>query len=475
MRTRAKTRPYRPLQLARLVRHAPTAGAVVASVGVGLLWLGQDPGSGVPAPGLVWMCFNVAVFTSAALMLCRWKFLSDPGSAWCAASLLCVGAYFQGLLAAGATAWSAPLSLVDLVALAAIVWMVRSGARQVPPTGWRHPVPGGIGIGLALAGARLVLDVAIPALPTWLTFVAVAAAFPVAIAVGGAAMLAMDHVPSAHRWSVTVIGSVGLFSYHILPNAPLTRPVVGIAVAAVVVTCCVLLVAVSVRMLQDAYLCHARRMVELSDRASDAEATAHRDADLLHELRATIAGVDTATRLLMHDDTAMPPERRESLRRMLEAELTRLRVIAAADICVPDEPQVVDVDRVLEPVVVAHRVQGARIEMPATGIRARCSALEVATAVNVLLTNARKHAAGAHVWIEWELDHDRATIRIRDDGPGVPDDVRTVLFGRRVKGSQSNGHGLGLCSARQGIRKHGGDLTLETTTQGTSFALVLPQ
>jgi signal transduction histidine kinase len=61
-------------------------------------------------------------------------------------------------------------------------------------------------------------------------------------------------------------------------------------------------------------------------------------------------------------------------------------------------------------------------------------------------------------------------VRIADDGPGLPQDVRARLFRAQ---SDASGHGLGLSIARELAERNGGVLDLVETARGTTFVLEL--
>ncbi|AKF11535.1 HAMP domain-containing sensor histidine kinase [Sandaracinus amylolyticus] len=73
-----------------------------------------------------------------------------------------------------------------------------------------------------------------------------------------------------------------------------------------------------------------------------------------------------------------------------------------------------------------------------------------------------------------------AVVRVRDEGPGVPDEVRDTLFEPfvtvAVDGSpKALGIGLGLALAREVARAHGGELELDATVdRGACFVMRLP-
>ncbi len=66
-------------------------------------------------------------------------------------------------------------------------------------------------------------------------------------------------------------------------------------------------------------------------------------------------------------------------------------------------------------------------------------------------------------------------LRVADNGPGVPAEVRERIFDPYfTTKDESAGTGLGLAVARSVAREHGGELMLETGEPGASFLLRLP-
>jgi signal transduction histidine kinase len=65
-------------------------------------------------------------------------------------------------------------------------------------------------------------------------------------------------------------------------------------------------------------------------------------------------------------------------------------------------------------------------------------------------------------------------IRVIDDGPGVPRDIRRTLFEPGIT-TKRGGWGIGLALSRRVIEDgHRGQLVLEPTEKGTSFVIRLP-
>jgi signal transduction histidine kinase len=109
-------------------------------------------------------------------------------------------------------------------------------------------------------------------------------------------------------------------------------------------------------------------------------------------------------------------------------------------------------------------------------IQARIDSQRLGTAVYNLLLNACQalNACSPPKRVEIALWHDDSLIRIRvkDNGHGVPDCIRNVLFQPFVSAKKMSGTGLGLTIAEQAAREHGGRLYLEESVPGkTVFVL----
>jgi signal transduction histidine kinase len=67
-----------------------------------------------------------------------------------------------------------------------------------------------------------------------------------------------------------------------------------------------------------------------------------------------------------------------------------------------------------------------------------------------------------------------AEVRVHDDGPGVPREIRRTLFEPGVT-TKRGGWGIGLALVRRVVEQgHGGVLSLEPTENGTTFLMRFP-
>ena len=87
------------------------------------------------------------------------------------------------------------------------------------------------------------------------------------------------------------------------------------------------------------------------------------------------------------------------------------------------------------------------------------------------ITIARQGAAMTNLTLLVERAGNTVTVRIADDGPGLPKAVRANLFRRQISGT--GGSGIGLSIARELAERNGGMLQLAESARGTTFVLEL--
>lgn len=92
----------------------------------------------------------------------------------------------------------------------------------------------------------------------------------------------------------------------------------------------------------------------------------------------------------------------------------------------------------------------------------------LSSVVRNLLNNAVDHNDGEDPTVETSVraDGDTATVRIVDDGPGIPDDHKAELFDRGEQGLESSGLGLGLYLVERVTARFGGDVLVEDAPNG---------
>jgi len=93
-----------------------------------------------------------------------------------------------------------------------------------------------------------------------------------------------------------------------------------------------------------------------------------------------------------------------------------------------------------------------------------------------LLDNELKHLpASCTVTIELERGENGASLILEDDGPGFDSEVLDHVFERRVKGHNSDGHGLGLAFVDAVTHAHGGTVSVTNwETGGARITVNIP-
>ena len=91
-----------------------------------------------------------------------------------------------------------------------------------------------------------------------------------------------------------------------------------------------------------------------------------------------------------------------------------------------------------------------------------------------ILDNAAKHGgAGKRIETDMRFEADHVVVRIRDYGPGIPEDEIPLVKKKFYKGSSSaRGTGIGLAVCDEIVEMHGGTLTLENADGGGTLVTV---
>jgi two-component system sensor histidine kinase FlrB len=94
--------------------------------------------------------------------------------------------------------------------------------------------------------------------------------------------------------------------------------------------------------------------------------------------------------------------------------------------------------------------------------------------LNLLRNAAQVLGEGGRAQVLLELSDDLVTVSIVDNGPGIPEQDLERVF-EPFYSTKEEGTGLGLAIARQTVRAHGGEITIESEVgAGTVVRIKLP-
>ena len=215
-------------------------------------------------------------------------------------------------------------------------------------------------------------------------------------------------------------------------------------------------------------------------------------ADASHELRTPLASIRGYAELTRRSPHELPTDVTRSLGR-IESEATRMTSLVEDLLLLArlDEGRELDRDPVDLSMLLIDALSDAHaagpdhtwsIVLPEEPVEVIGDQPRLHQVVTNLLANARVHTPdGTKVVAELAVDAEknRAVISVKDNGPGIPDEVRSTLFERFARGDSSRNRatgstGLGLAIVSAVVEAHGGELTVESEPGETVFSVSLP-
>jgi two-component system osmolarity sensor histidine kinase EnvZ len=186
-------------------------------------------------------------------------------------------------------------------------------------------------------------------------------------------------------------------------------------------------------------------------------------AGVSHDLRTPLTRMRLALAMLPKDaawraDVAEITEDVEEMERMIGGYLAFARGEGT------EQAKPIDLSAMLTDVAAAARRGGANIEInvPDT-LTVSLRAEAVKRAITNLVDNARRHAG--QVMLSAVARGRSVLVNVDDDGPGIAAERREDVF-RPFESDSTGGTGLGLTIARDIVRAHGGDISLEDSPMG---------
>ncbi|MFD3920373.1 ATP-binding protein [Streptomyces sp. NPDC058595] len=224
---------------------------------------------------------------------------------------------------------------------------------------------------------------------------------------------------------------------------------------------------------------------KIDDMSAREESSRRFVADMSHELRTPLTALTAVTEVLEDEADTFDPMIAPAVT-LVVSETRRLNDL------VENLMEVTRFDAgtarlVLDDVDVADQVTACidarawldAVELDAErGMMARVDPRRLDVILANLIGNALKHG-GSPVRVSVRTAGRELVIEVRDNGPGIPEDVLPHVFDRFYKASasrpRSEGSGLGLSIAMENAHIHGGDITAANVPGGGAvFVLRLP-
>jgi len=142
----------------------------------------------------------------------------------------------------------------------------------------------------------------------------------------------------------------------------------------------------------------------------------------------------------------------------------------------PPKRSVVDCRRfVLDTIPLAHLPPSVIVEVTVPpGVTLDADTDQLGRIITNLLINAgQAMPGGGHVRIDAHREGTVTVMRIADDGPGIPAELREQVF-QALFTTKAKGSGLGLSLSRRIAEAHGGTIAVEAAERGATFVLTVP-
>jgi two-component system OmpR family sensor kinase len=212
-------------------------------------------------------------------------------------------------------------------------------------------------------------------------------------------------------------------------------------------------------------------------------------ADASHELRTPLASIRGYSELSLRDPSLS--ENTESSLERIQAQSLRMTTLVEDLLLLArlDEGQElvygsVDLSRMVVDAVRDARAAGPDhswvLDLAESPVVVAGDVGRLSQVLANLLANARVHTPpGTTVTVSVAEEHDRAVVRVHDDGPGVDPAVADELFERfaradRSRARKTGGTGLGLSIAKAIVDAHDGTISVQSAPGDTTFTVAVP-
>lgn len=206
---------------------------------------------------------------------------------------------------------------------------------------------------------------------------------------------------------------------------------------------------------------------------------------IIHDLRSPMTGVTLGVDRLQHGDR-MNDEERAKVFKLVKGSIERINRMLQELLDFSRGHVRLDYAECNVEELVGRIVQLAELDMQVKGIRFTCDNQFQGTALidmdrlqraimNILSNAEDATPAGGEIHLGISSDDGLLQFRIRDTGPGIPEEIRGRIFEPFATFGKARGTGLGLAITQRVVEEHFGEIAFESERgRGTTFTIKIP-
>ena len=209
-------------------------------------------------------------------------------------------------------------------------------------------------------------------------------------------------------------------------------------------------------------------------------------AFLVHDLKNPVGAIDLQAQRVLRDPGVTERSRSAALTIRDDARALTRMIMNLLDMAKADEGRLVPVRAEVDTAALLHRVfEGLELRGASANVALSSHASVAAIdadpdllerlLANLVDNGIRFSPEGATLHVEIARSADAVELRVRDAGPGIPEDRREAVF-QRFESDHGTGmnRGLGLAFCKLAAEAHGGRIWIEDASPGAIFCVRIP-